>query len=364
MFIRNFAHRAHFLVILTRKDYPFIFGPEQITSQEDLKQALIESPALRPIDYDSPSPVILAVDTSHIAVGIHLCQCDLENPRKRYYARFSSITLNDRESRFSQPKLELYGLFRALRAQKIYLIGVRNLVIEVDASYIKGMLANPNLNPRSSINRWILSILTFHFTLIHVPGSMHGPDGMSRRPWQPGDKPEPEDDFDDWIDNLYGFMHMINDEAITTRPLSRISTYASDAIDITLPSDENDSLTYTDVPRSIKAESDDKRLQLVRDWLSTLVRPSDLSDSDFAAFVRYAMAFFLQGNKIWRKDIHGRHKLIAERDKRLAIIRAAHDDVAHKGFYATNALISLRFWWPHMSADIAWFVRTCRLCQL
>jgi len=52
---------------------------------------------------------------------------------------------------------------------KLYLIGVRNLVIEVDARYIKGMLANPDLQPGASINRWILAILTFHFVLVHVP---------------------------------------------------------------------------------------------------------------------------------------------------------------------------------------------------
>ena len=127
--------------MLTRKDTPFIFGPEQISAQEALKAALLASPALRPIDYTSSAPVILAVDTSQIAVGFLLCQCDAENPRIRRFARFGSITLNNRESRFSQPKLELYGLFRVLRSLKAYLIGVRNLVVEVDVRYIKGMLA-------------------------------------------------------------------------------------------------------------------------------------------------------------------------------------------------------------------------------
>jgi hypothetical protein len=82
LFIRNFAHRAHWLTILTRKGYPFGFGAKQITAQEDLKITLKTSPALRPINYKSPSPVILAVDTSLIAVGFHLCQCDIDNPRK------------------------------------------------------------------------------------------------------------------------------------------------------------------------------------------------------------------------------------------------------------------------------------------
>ena len=77
---------------------------------------------------------------------------------------------------------------------------MRNLVIEVDAKYIKGMLNNPDVVPSASINRWILSILMFHFTLVHVPGTHHRPDRLSRRCPQPGDEDEPEDDFEDWID--------------------------------------------------------------------------------------------------------------------------------------------------------------------
>ncbi|KAH7917091.1 hypothetical protein BV22DRAFT_1026985, partial [Leucogyrophana mollusca] len=141
------------------------------------------------IDYKSAAKVIVAVDTSHIAVGFYLCQCDLVNPKKWYFACFGSITLNDRESRFSQPKLELYGLFRALRTLKPYIIGVHNLVVEVDCRSIKGMLANPDLQPGASMNRWIIGILMFHF-------------GLSRRPPQLGDEEEPydNDDFDEWVD--------------------------------------------------------------------------------------------------------------------------------------------------------------------
>src|SRR6202789_3850754 len=72
MFIQNFARRANSLVQLTRKGVQFEFSPEQLAAQEDLKTALLASPALRPIDYTSESPVILAVDTSAIAVGFYL----------------------------------------------------------------------------------------------------------------------------------------------------------------------------------------------------------------------------------------------------------------------------------------------------
>ena len=74
-----------------------------------------------------------------------LCQYDADNPHIFRYMHFGSITLNDHKSHFSQPKLELYSLFCALHALKMYLIGVWNLVVEVDARYIKGMLANLDL---------------------------------------------------------------------------------------------------------------------------------------------------------------------------------------------------------------------------
>ena len=37
---------------------------------------------------------------------------------------------------------------------------------------------NPDIQPNATINRWIASIL-FDFSLIHVPGATHSPDGLS-----------------------------------------------------------------------------------------------------------------------------------------------------------------------------------------
>jgi hypothetical protein len=64
LFIKNFSHRAHQLVKLTRKGAPWEFNQDQLSAMEDLKQALLTSPALRPIDYTSSASVVLSVDTS------------------------------------------------------------------------------------------------------------------------------------------------------------------------------------------------------------------------------------------------------------------------------------------------------------
>src|SRR5271155_128343 len=104
----------------------------------------------------SSNEVILAVNSSWIAVGFILSQ--MEDDGKRYPSRYGSITWNEREQKYSQAKIELYGLFRALKALQIFIIGVENLTVEVDARYIKGMINNPDIQPNATLNRWIAGI--------------------------------------------------------------------------------------------------------------------------------------------------------------------------------------------------------------
>ena len=86
VFIKNFACLVHPLTSLMHKGTPFVCGSEQVTVQDTLKAALLASPALQPINYNSDSPVILCVNTSHTAIGFLLCQCDADNPCIHRYA--------------------------------------------------------------------------------------------------------------------------------------------------------------------------------------------------------------------------------------------------------------------------------------
>jgi hypothetical protein len=124
----------------------------QVVAQANLKEALLNLPALQPINYNSDLLVILAVDTSQTTVGFYFCQADLHMPKKRYFACFGLLLLNDCKWRFLQLKLELYGLYCTLHAYKMFLVGMHNLIIKVNARYIKGMLNNPNIVPLASVN--------------------------------------------------------------------------------------------------------------------------------------------------------------------------------------------------------------------
>ncbi len=153
------------------------------------------------------------MDTSQKAVGFILSQIDEEG--KWRPARYGSIPLNDRESRYSQPKLELYGLFHALCAWRKYIISLKNFHMEVDAKYIKGMISSPDMQPNAAMNRWIQGILLFNFTLIHIPGTkFQGPDTLSHQDLGENETPPPEEYDNSWLDEMSLLANIPDQEAI------------------------------------------------------------------------------------------------------------------------------------------------------
>jgi hypothetical protein len=64
----------------------------------------------------------------------------------------------------------------------MYLVGAPNLVVKMDASYVKNMINNPDMQPNNALNRWIQGILLHDFKLNHVPATQfRGPDALSHK---------------------------------------------------------------------------------------------------------------------------------------------------------------------------------------
>ena len=406
-FIKDYTLVARPLIRLTRKEETFFIGPEQLEAMDRLKDAIIHSTALRPIDYESDQPVILAVDSCANGAGYILAQ--QVDKKKRYPSRYGSITFNDRESRYSQAKLELYGLFRSLKETQLYTIGVRKLIVEMDAKFIKGMINNPTLHPNDAINRWIAAILLFDFDLVHIPAEKHtGADGLSRRPRAPDD-PDYEDpeELDDWVDSCAGFFleywsppcpfdpapplsfgwkdssaFVVQTRAarighpVPSSPRSTSSSRPSPPVSDDGESDDevsrgSQSLTGSDhdqpdfeIPRSNKAIRRDEKLATIRRFLETLRRPSGFDDERYRQFIHQAKRYFTLRGKFFRKVAPDRAQMIPDPPRRLRIIQYAHDKLGHKGVYATSRNILVRFWWPHINEDVRWYTRTCHQCQV
>ena len=357
IWIKNYATLAHPLVNLTRKGQPFVWTEEHDHAMQALKDAIIHSPALISIDYTSGLSVYVGIDSSIRGVGWILCQDCADG--KRRPARFGSISWNEREARYSQPKIELYGLFRALRALRVHLIGILNLVVEMDAQYIRGMLRNPDIQPNATINRWIAAVLLFDFKLVHIPADKHhGPDGLSRREPAKGEEEEEEDDPEDWIDEALSLGVWVSSLLGTPQFLQVLSLSQALSGDDPVPGDPAE---FPVSEKALKAEDD---LARVKQYLHSLWLPTDLDEKLLAKFLRLAARFFILNGRLWRRQAHGRHQLFIPSPQRLHLVRQAHDQLGHKGFYSTRRTILDRFWWPSIEQDIKWYTTTCHQCQL
>lgn len=359
--IKNYASITRPLTNLTKNNVEFVWDNKAQAAMNELKEAIVQSPAIRPIDYSSSLEVILAVDSSYIACGWILYQLDVEGRRRP--ARFGSITWNEREARYSQAKIELYGLFRALKAAKVWLIGLKMFTVELDAKYVKGMLRNPDVHPNAAVNRWIAAILLFDFKLRHVPGEKHaGPDGLSRRVRVPEDvecMDETSEEVEEWLEEVLGCMIWSEEDLAWV-----LISIATDKY-LVLTAAEEHRLDVLDpqIPLDNDTRQRDLELQMIQEFLNTLSFPSTLSAADRIRLTKRARQFFVRGDRLWRKETTGRHQLIVFEKDRLRIMCEAHDKLGHKGFYSTRRTIADRFWWPSLDHDLQWYLKTCHSCQ-
>lgn len=347
IWIPNYSKLVRPLTELYHKDKEFIWGERQEQAFQMIKQLITSAPALRPINYKSERPIIVSVDSSQEAAGMILSQLD-EQERKRP-ARYGSVPMSERESQYSQPKLELFGLYRALREWRIFIIGAKNLYVEVDAKYIKGMLNDPDLQPNAAINRWIQGILMFNFTLVHVPAERHqGPDALSRRPLAT-DEEAPSDD-DSWLD------------AITLLAIPPRPGMAPYELPNPTPSKQpSNSLPMCLATRIVQ----DQMLHQIKHFLTTLESPVFDTPQRKRRFLAKATECFIKNESLYKRNGNRLPILIVlEPAKKLSILTQAHEKLGHRGVTAVYRLLRERFFWPHMHADVHHHVRSCHECQI
>jgi hypothetical protein len=312
IFLPNYSKLSRPLVDLTRKDTPFHWGEAQQRSMDAIKEAIRNAPCLAPIDYESEGEVILGVDSSEIGVGWFIAQRQADGTLR--YCRFGSATFSDVVGRYGQSKIELFGLYTALIAARFYIFGVKRLVVEVDAKYLKGMVNNPDRIPDAATNRWIAGIRLFQFEWRHIPGKAHAvADGLSRRRQAENDQAEDPEAKEEWLDKTYGFYTNV------------------------LLADAAPQQARVLSPRAAQSE---ERLTLVREVLASPDAPmarSRLSAKEWPSFQQFASRFLLKGGQLFRRkgpQPDSSERLVPQRERREELVRQIHDELGHKGVYA------------------------------
>jgi hypothetical protein len=433
--IKNFARLAKPLTELTRnKVEEFQWSPDADKAMEILKKKVTEISALKKLDIHSAKEaslscipgkynegrLVLAVDSSMIAVGFVLYQVlksndaalippeNLAKPPRRpglvkFPLRYGSITLNEVESRYGQPKIELYGLFRALKALE-HLVWGFNVLIEMDASFLKAMANSPGL-PNAAVTRWVAYIQLFDLEYKHISAENHkAPDGLSRRAHaaEDTDNTDPGEDCDHYGPFIADagpstiieppaeapFEPSITDLAtIHAAMFGEEDYHVPSLVAVTTRSQEGNRTANTEEqvenndpsqPISTEPDPDGQDLQLhphhvldeegdsywenIIKYLQTLQVPKTITNRK--SFIETVRKFFISDGFLWRRSKDLPRRVIMDLTKREELIRQAHDESGHRGRDPTYKKLAEFYFWPNMLSEIAIHCRACRQCQL
>ena len=172
-FIPQFAAISEPLRRLTKKDVPFVFGPEQKVAFESLKNKVAEAGTLAYFDKDAPTKVI--ADAGPVGIGAVLIQ---EQQGAMVPICYVSRSLTDCEKRYSQTEREALALVWACERLHPYIYGKRfDLVTDHKALEV---IYSPRSKPCARIERWVLRLQPYDFQVIHIAGKYNIADPLSR----------------------------------------------------------------------------------------------------------------------------------------------------------------------------------------
>ena len=170
---------------LTKKNTPFQWTEECQNSFDNIKQQLTTPPILRMPDLVGLFK--LMSDTSKIAAGAALYQ---EQQGKFFIVGYNSKKLPHAARNYSATELELFGLTVNIYAFKTCLTNTFFQVV-VDHSAIKHLLVSKHPPPTRRIEKLMMKLKPFNFTVQHLAGSkMHIADILSRLAGKDFDPPD------------------------------------------------------------------------------------------------------------------------------------------------------------------------------
>ncbi|POV99521.1 hypothetical protein PSHT_13498, partial [Puccinia striiformis] len=101
----------------------------------------------------------------------------------------------------------------------------------------------------------------------------------------------------------------------------------------------------------------------LEDYLSTLSRPPDCSDSDWKLVKHKTPRFSVSAGKLTRRSAPFPQIVITLTSLQNSILTALHEELGHRGIDETYKRAKLRFWWPNMKRIVKKWIQSCLACQ-
>ena len=312
-FVKEFAHKAHPLHLLTRLNTPWRWTPEHQQAFDFFKKVLTEAPVL--VLPDTTKPFVLYTDASTYAIGAILSQVYDDGDRVVSYL---SRSLNSAEQNYTTTERECLAIVWSIKTFRPYLHG-QDFTIITDHHSLVWLMTYKDASPR--LLRWSITLQEYKFKVVYRPGKNHANvDALSRNV------------------SVLAITSVKSSDSISIGPEFGESQRrdASLSYFYQLGLHQHDSFVLRNGVL-FKRKSTPKQLQK---WLK-------LDPSDDNLLYLY-------------QDC-----LVIPASARAEALTIVHDDAfsgAHMGFRKCWLKLQQRFWWPRMAKDLDHWIKSCKIC--
>ena len=312
-FIKDFATISEPIRRLTRKKQPFIWKLEQQTAFDKLKQAL-QDPQIMAY-YNPNAKIKLIVDASPFGLGGILSQRQPDGEFK--VVSYGSRALTDVESRYSQTEREALAVHWALEHFHYYIFDTHVMVIS-DHKPLETLLS-PRSSPPPRIQRWLLKMQAYDYTIVYEPGYKNAADMLSRNPKQ---------------QSTYSL------DTDTTHYVNMVTAHA------------------TPVSVNLDQISKETAKDHILPIIITSLRTGKWNKTAHRRYYSTRFNLSVTDTGILLKN----HRIVIPTSLRQSLLHIAHRQ--HLGQNRTKEILREKVWWPGMSTEVETLVKSCPTCQI
>ena len=321
-FIKDFALITRPLRQLTCEGVRWQWTQEEQLSFERLKAALSTKTTLG--YFDPKKPTSIFVDGSPIGLGAVLTQ-EEELSKEVTPLHYASCPLTPTQARYPQIDREALSIYWAVKRFHLFVYGKEFKVI-TDHKPLVSLFNNPSSKPSARIERWLLELQQYRFTVEYRPGASNPADYASRHP----------------VGDPESHSYDVESE-------EHISFVARNAVPKAVTLSEIESAT-----------AKDPMLQAVMSAVKSGCwhkAPLDVSLSELSRYEQVKEQLTCTDTVLLKSD-----RLVVPAMLQERIVDIAHE--GHLGMVKTKALLREKVWFPCMDKMVETKVKACLPCQV
>lgn len=310
-YIQNLATLDEPLRKLTQQAVRFYWSVEQQKAFDEIKNTLCKTMNLGCFNVNHATSLI--VDASPVALGAILTQTN-EMGEHRVIS-YASKSLTETEARYCQTEKEALAMVWGTERFQMYLLG-KHFDLITDCKALQFLFTSRS-KPCARIERWVLRMQAFDYTVKHVPGEKNVADVFSRLSTL---KPIPFDPSEELF-------------------INEVASAAANNIAIRWEEMETTSKQDAEIQQILQTIADDRLFELP---IAYRVIGQELSQV---------------GNILMRGD-----RIVVPQSLREKVLVLAHE--GHPGTRMMKSHLRVSVWWPKLDMDVDGFVKKCRGCTL